>query len=113
VPLLAADILRGVDAALDRATSRARAAAGRSTLLTGVSRKTRRLLPAVCPSHRISRRLRLPRSQFYAQALEAYVRVRSGEDITERLNEVYAKTSSKLDPAAEALSLEVLRQEKW
>ena len=90
------------------------------------------LTPVVCPSHtvfmkvavsipdqifreaeRISRRIRLPRSQFYAHALEAYVRERSGEEITERLNEVYAKRSSKLDPAAEALSLEVLRREKW
>jgi metal-responsive CopG/Arc/MetJ family transcriptional regulator len=62
---------------------------------------------------RISRRMRLPRSQFYAHALEAYVRERSGEEITERLNEVYARTSSKLDAAAESLSLEVLRREKW
>ena len=69
--------------------------------------------PIFHEAERISRRLRLPRSQFYAHALEAYVRVRSGEDVTERLNEVYAKTASKLDPAAEALSLEVLRREKW
>jgi hypothetical protein len=41
------------------------------------------------------------------------VRERSGEDITERLNEVYARTSPKLDPAIEALSLEILRREKW
>ena len=69
--------------------------------------------PIFREAERISRRIRLPRSQFYAHALEAYVRVQSGEDVTERLNEVYAKTSSKLDPAAEALSLEVLRREKW
>ena len=69
--------------------------------------------PIFHEAERISRRLRLPRSQFYAHALEAYVRVRSGEDVTERLNEVYAKKSSKLDPATEALSLEVLRREKW
>ena len=69
--------------------------------------------PIFREAERISRRVRLPRSQFYARALEAYVRARSGEDITERLNEVYAKRSSKLDPAAEALSLEVLRREKW
>ena len=69
--------------------------------------------PIFREAERISRRIRLPRSQFYARAIEAYVRVRSGEDVTERLNEVYAKTSSKLDPAAEALSLEVLRREKW
>jgi hypothetical protein len=69
--------------------------------------------PIFHAAERISRRIRLPRSQFYAHALEAYVRERSGEEITERLNEVYGKTSSKLDPAAEALSLEVLRRDKW
>ncbi len=51
----------------------------------------------------------MPRSQLYALALEAYVRERSGEDITERLNEVYARTSSNPDPAIEALSLEIHR----
>jgi metal-responsive CopG/Arc/MetJ family transcriptional regulator len=69
--------------------------------------------PIFREAERISRRIRLPRSQFYAHALEAYVRERSGEEITERLNEVYGRTSSKLDAASEALSLEVLRQEKW
>ena len=69
--------------------------------------------PIFREAERISRRTRVPRSQFYAHALEAYVRERSGDDITERLNEVYARTSSKLDPAVEALSLEVLRREKW
>jgi hypothetical protein len=69
--------------------------------------------PIFREAERISRRIRLPRSQFDAHALEAYVRARSGEDITERLNEVYAKTSAKIDPAAEALSLDVLRREKW
>ena len=43
----------------------------------------------------------------------AYLRERSGEEITERLNEVYGRTSSKLDPAAEGLSLEALRRERW
>jgi metal-responsive CopG/Arc/MetJ family transcriptional regulator len=69
--------------------------------------------PIFREAERISRRIRVPRSQFYAHALEAYVRERFGEDITERLNEVYARTSSKLDPAAEGLSLEILRREKW
>lgn len=62
---------------------------------------------------RVSRRLRLPRSQFYARALESYVREHSGQDITQRLNEVYARVPSKLDAAAEAVSLEVLRREEW
>jgi metal-responsive CopG/Arc/MetJ family transcriptional regulator len=69
--------------------------------------------PIFREAERISHRIRVPRSQFYAHALEAYVRERSGEDITERLNEVYTKSPPKLDPAAEALSLEILRREKW
>jgi metal-responsive CopG/Arc/MetJ family transcriptional regulator len=69
--------------------------------------------PIFREAERISRRIRVPRSQFYARALEAYVRERSGEDVTERLNEVYRRTSPKFDPAVEALSLEILRREKW
>lgn len=57
--------------------------------------------------------MRLPRSQLYARALESYVREHSGQDITQRLNDVYAKASSKLDAAIEAVSLEVLRRDKW
>jgi hypothetical protein len=69
--------------------------------------------PIFRAAERVSRRTRVPRSQLYADAIEAYLRERSGEDITERLNEVYARTSPKLDPAAEAVSLEILRREKW
>jgi metal-responsive CopG/Arc/MetJ family transcriptional regulator len=69
--------------------------------------------PIFRAAERVARRTRMPRSQLYAHALEAYVRERSGEDITERLNDVYARTSPKLDPATEALSLEILRREKW
>jgi metal-responsive CopG/Arc/MetJ family transcriptional regulator len=64
-------------------------------------------------AERVSRRLRVPRSQLYARALEAYVKDHSGEEITRRLNEVYAKASSRLDPATEAVALEVLQGDKW
>jgi len=45
--------------------------------------------------------------------VEAWVRKHSREDLTRRLDEVYAKVSSKLDPRVEGVSLEVLRREKW
>jgi metal-responsive CopG/Arc/MetJ family transcriptional regulator len=64
-------------------------------------------------AERVSRRLRVARSQFYARALEAYVKEHSGEEVTRRLNEVYARLPSGLDPAVGALSREVLRREKW
>ena len=69
--------------------------------------------PIFQEAERVSRRLRVPRSQFYARALVAYVRDQSGEELTRRLNEVYSKVSSKLDPATEATALEVMRREKW
>jgi metal-responsive CopG/Arc/MetJ family transcriptional regulator len=69
--------------------------------------------PIFREAERLSRRIRVPRSQFYARALEAYVRERSGAEITERLNQVYKETDGGLDPAVEGLSLEILRREKW
>ena len=64
-------------------------------------------------AERICRNLRVPRSRFYARAVEAYAREHSGVDVTQGLNKVYAKVPSELDPAWEAASLEVLRREKW
>jgi metal-responsive CopG/Arc/MetJ family transcriptional regulator len=69
--------------------------------------------PVFEAAEKVSRRMRVPRSQLYARALQAYVKEHSQEQITERLNAVYGKASSKLDPKAEAASLEILRREKW
>ena len=69
--------------------------------------------PVFKAAERVCKRLRISRSRLYAEAVEAFVKQNSGEDITRRLNDVYAKTSSRLDPAWEAASLEVLQREKW
>lgn len=69
--------------------------------------------PVFEAAERVSRRLRMPRSQLYARALQAYVQEHSGEEITERLNAVHGKLSSKLDPEVQAATLSVLRREKW
>ena len=69
--------------------------------------------PIFKEAERVSRRMRVPRSHLYARALEAYVKEHSGEEVTQRLNDVYARVSSKVEPATEAVSLEVLRREKW
>jgi metal-responsive CopG/Arc/MetJ family transcriptional regulator len=61
----------------------------------------------------VSRRLRVPRSQLYSRALEAYVRQHSGEEITKKLNSVLARIGAKTDPGWENPGLEVLRREKW
>ncbi|HUG53685.1 MAG TPA: ChpI protein [Vicinamibacteria bacterium] len=64
-------------------------------------------------AERVSRKLKVPRSQLYARAVEAYVKGHSGEDITRRLNEVYGRVSPEIDAAVEAVSLEVVRRERW
>ena len=69
--------------------------------------------PVFRAAERVSRRLRISRSRLYARAVEAFVRQNSDEEITAQLDKVYGTRSSRLDPALEAASLEVLRREKW
>ena len=69
--------------------------------------------PLFRDAERVSRRLRVPRSQLYSRALEAYVRQHSGEEITRKLNAVLAKIGTESDPGWENPGLEVLRREKW
>jgi metal-responsive CopG/Arc/MetJ family transcriptional regulator len=69
--------------------------------------------PVFRAAERVSRRMRLSRSRLYATAVEAFVRQHSEEDVTEQLNKVYTSNASKLDPALERASLEVLRRERW
>jgi len=64
-------------------------------------------------AERISKRLRISRSQLYAEAVEAYIQAQSGDEITARLNEVYSETSSRPEPEVEAATVEVLRRERW
>ena len=64
-------------------------------------------------AEKVSTRLRIPRSRFYAEAVRAYARAHSGDEVTRQLNEVYSNEESTLEPEAEAASLEVLRQETW
>lgn len=61
----------------------------------------------------VSRRLRVPRSQLYSRALEAYLRQHSGASVTAKMNAVLAKVGSKRDPGWENASLEIVRREKW
>jgi len=72
--------------------------------------------PVYEAAERTARRLKLSRSRLYSKALEAYVGLHGGRDITERLNAVYVKKrrdASRLDPVIEAMSLEILRRERW
>ena len=61
-----------------------------------------------------ARRLRIPRSQLYARALEAFLSQQSRPDVTERLNAVHgAGKGESSDPAWLDAGLAVLRRAEW
>lgn len=67
--------------------------------------------PLFVAAERASKRQRLSRSRFYAKALEAYLAREAGEEVTARLNAVYARMPP--DPVIDIAALEVLRRERW
>jgi hypothetical protein len=56
--------------------------------------------------------MRLPRSQFYSRAVEAYLKETAREDITERLNAVYSEELSEPDPFLAEAARRTLRRNK-
>ena len=60
----------------------------------------------------IAKRLRLPRSRVYTQALAEFVKKHQKEQVAERLAAVYGKEASEADPLLINLQAEALR-EKW
>ena len=61
-----------------------------------------------------ARRLRIPRNDLYARALEAYLNQPDRSGVTDRLDAVYgAGRGEAPDPAWAAASLDVLRRGEW
>ncbi len=60
-----------------------------------------------------AKKLRMSRSKLYATALSEFLERKRSESITERLNEVYSKHESKLDPALERMMFETWKKERW
>ena len=71
--------------------------------------------PVFEAAEHLAKRLGKSRSQLYSEAVAQYVEQHSGAKVTERLNEILAvePEADKLDPALDALQLEVLRRERW
>ena len=62
----------------------------------------------------LARKLRKSRSQVYAEALAAYVGAQGEVAVRERLNAVYAKEESKVDPVFAQLQLQAVDpDETW
>lgn len=62
---------------------------------------------------RAARRMRVPRSRFYARAIEVYLRQASSEEITARLNAVYSGEPAAPDPFLKEAARATLRRTQW
>jgi metal-responsive CopG/Arc/MetJ family transcriptional regulator len=64
----------------------------------------------------LASQLHKSRSQLYAEALASYVGAHSAHNVTQRLNEVYAKEPSRIDSVwlrAQMLPLHGVKREPW
>lgn len=60
-----------------------------------------------------ARKLRMSRSELYATALKEFLERRESSKITKRINKVYSKEPSKLDPALHSAQMHSLEKEDW
>ena len=61
----------------------------------------------------LAQQLGMSRSELYAEALKAYLRRYNREQILAKLNEVYARESSELDPVMAKMQFMSLPYEDW
>ena len=60
-----------------------------------------------------ARRLGISRSRLYAEAVRVYLRSHGSRGVTDLLDEVYADTSSRLDPELERMQSASLPEDDW
>lgn len=58
--------------------------------------------PLFRAADRVAKRLRVSRSELYARALERYLAAEPDDEVTARLDAVYADEPSRIDPAVAA-----------
>jgi len=61
----------------------------------------------------LAKRLGVSRSELYARALMEYLAKHRADQITQRLNAVYAAEESHLDPSIVAAQAKALSRERW
>ena len=69
--------------------------------------------PVFRSAEALAKRLKKSRSEIYAEAIAEYIGTRGARAITAKLNKVYGKESSDLDPALKFAQLESLVREAW
>jgi metal-responsive CopG/Arc/MetJ family transcriptional regulator len=61
----------------------------------------------------LAERLGVSRSELYAEAVAEYLAKHRNEDVTARLNEVYADEASGVDPAVRSAQARSLGSSEW
>jgi metal-responsive CopG/Arc/MetJ family transcriptional regulator len=69
--------------------------------------------PLFQSAERLAKRLRIPRSRLYSEAIERYVAEAQERDVTGLLNQVYADETAELDPVLAALQSASITRDKW
>lgn len=64
-------------------------------------------------AEQVARELGMSRSELYTTAIAAFVEAHRSEDVTEKLNQVYAAEASTLDPVLFKLQAAALDDEHW
>ncbi len=69
--------------------------------------------PIFRAGERLAKRLGISRSHLYSKALREYMERHDEDEITRRLNEVYANESSEPDPVVTKIAARSLPKESW
>lgn len=64
-------------------------------------------------AERLAEEAGISRSELYVTALRSYIEEQQGLKVMEKLNKIYGKEKSKLDPVLKKLQSKVMRREKW
>ena len=69
--------------------------------------------PVFDAAERLAEELHVSRSQLYTQALASYLESHGAEAVTSKLNEIYARSESSVEPALLAAQLGSVSDEAW
>jgi metal-responsive CopG/Arc/MetJ family transcriptional regulator len=69
--------------------------------------------PIFRAADRAAKQMRVPRSRFYARAIEAYLKQTSAQEVTKRLDAVYKDDATEPDPFLKAAARATLRRSRW
>jgi metal-responsive CopG/Arc/MetJ family transcriptional regulator len=69
--------------------------------------------PIFDEAEKVAKRLKLSRSELYARAVAAFVEQQRASNITEKLDQIYGKVESGIDPELVRAQIRSLDEENW